>query len=83
MGKTISEKIIGEHVDKEVSAGDFVVAKVDLCLLQDGTGPLVDPHLASDPFDIKLFYLFQPRCIEEHNSRSFVLVGHSRFDKSE
>ena len=40
MGKTIAEKIIGEHAGREVSAGDFVVVKVDLCLLQDGTGPL-------------------------------------------
>ena len=40
MRKTIAEKIIGKHAGKEVSAGDFVVAKVDLCLLQDGTGPL-------------------------------------------
>lgn len=40
MGKTISEKIIGEHAGKEVSAGDIVVAKVDVCLLQNGTGPL-------------------------------------------
>ncbi|MBD3184752.1 homoaconitate hydratase family protein [Candidatus Poribacteria bacterium] len=40
MGKTISEKIIGEKAGKDVSAGDFVVANVDLCLLQDGTGPL-------------------------------------------
>lgn len=40
MGKTIAEKIIGEHADNEVSAGDFVVVKVDVCLLQDGTGPL-------------------------------------------
>jgi len=40
MGKTITEKIIGEHAGKEVSAGDFVVAAVDSYLLQDGTGPL-------------------------------------------
>ena len=40
MGKTIAEKIIGEHAGREVSAGDLVVVKVDLCLLQDGTGPL-------------------------------------------
>jgi len=40
MGKTIAEKIIGEHADREISAGDFVVVKVDVCLLQDGTGPL-------------------------------------------
>lgn len=40
MGKTIAEKIISAHADKEVSAGDFVVVGVDVCLLQDGTGPL-------------------------------------------
>jgi len=40
MGKTISEKIIGEHVGSDVRAGDFVVANVDLAFVQDGTGPL-------------------------------------------
>jgi len=40
MGKTIAEKIIGEHSEREVRAGDFVVARVDVCLVQDGTGPL-------------------------------------------
>lgn len=40
MGKTLAEKIIGEHSEREVRAGDFAVAKVDVCLVQDGTGPL-------------------------------------------
>lgn len=40
MGKTIAEKIIGEHSGKEVKAGDFVIAKVDVTAVQDGTGPL-------------------------------------------
>jgi 3-isopropylmalate/(R)-2-methylmalate dehydratase large subunit len=40
MGKTISEKIIGEHSGKDVKAGDFVVANVDVTAVQDGTGPL-------------------------------------------
>lgn len=40
MGKTIAEKIIGEHCQKEVKAGDFVVADVDVTAVQDGTGPL-------------------------------------------
>jgi len=40
MGKTIAEKIISEHCGKEAQAGDFVVARVDVCLVQDGTGPL-------------------------------------------
>lgn len=45
MGKTISEKILSEHCGKDVSADDFVIAKVDLCLLQDGTGPLAVKQL--------------------------------------
>ena len=40
MGKTIIEKIIGEHCGKAVSAGEFVVANVDVTAVQDGTGPL-------------------------------------------
>ncbi len=40
MGKTISEKIISEHSGREVKAGDFVVANVDVTAVQDGTGPL-------------------------------------------
>jgi len=40
MGKTISEKIIASHLGKEVTAGDIVVVPVDLCMMQDGTGPL-------------------------------------------
>jgi len=40
MGKTIIEKIIGEHCQKNVKAGEFVVADVDVTAVQDGTGPL-------------------------------------------
>ncbi|MCK4575104.1 3-isopropylmalate dehydratase large subunit [candidate division WOR-3 bacterium] len=40
MGKTIAEKIIAEHCGKDVKPGDIVVAKVDVSMVQDGTGPL-------------------------------------------
>jgi 3-isopropylmalate/(R)-2-methylmalate dehydratase large subunit len=40
MGKTLAEKILGSHSGREVTAGEITIAKVDLCLLQDGTGPL-------------------------------------------
>jgi 3-isopropylmalate/(R)-2-methylmalate dehydratase large subunit len=40
MGKTIAEKIIGSHAKKEVSAGEIALVGVDVCLTQDGTGPL-------------------------------------------
>ncbi len=39
-GKTLSEKIIGEHCDKVVKAGEVVIVNVDLSYVQDGTGPL-------------------------------------------
>lgn len=40
MGRTLAEKIIGSRCGREVAAGDIVIADVDVCLLQDGTGPL-------------------------------------------
>ncbi len=40
MGQTIAEKIISAHVGHEVSAGELVIAKVDVAAVQDGTGPL-------------------------------------------
>jgi len=40
MGQTLSERIISEHVNRKVTAGETVLTPVDLCLLQDGTAPL-------------------------------------------
>ncbi len=40
MGQTLAEKIISEHAGKPVKAGELVIAKVDVCAVQDGTGPL-------------------------------------------
>jgi len=40
MGLTLAEKILSENLGREVRAGDFAVFNVNLCLLQDGTGPL-------------------------------------------
>ena len=40
MEKTISEKIISEHVGKEMKAGDIAVVDVDMVMSHDGTGPL-------------------------------------------
>lgn len=40
MGKTIVEKIFSKACGKEVSAGDFVFANIDLAMIHDITAPL-------------------------------------------
>jgi 3-isopropylmalate/(R)-2-methylmalate dehydratase large subunit len=40
MGMTLAEKILSEHVGKEMRPGEIAVVKVDLAYTQDGTGPL-------------------------------------------
>jgi 3-isopropylmalate/(R)-2-methylmalate dehydratase large subunit len=40
VGKTMSEKILGLKVAREVSAGEIVVAKVDYVFAHDASGPL-------------------------------------------
>ncbi len=40
MGQTLAEKIISEHANKQVKAGELVIANVDVTAVQDGTGPL-------------------------------------------
>jgi 3-isopropylmalate/(R)-2-methylmalate dehydratase large subunit len=39
-GKTIAEKILSAHAQKDARAGDIVVAEVDFVMGQDGTSPL-------------------------------------------
>ena len=40
MNRTITEKIISAHSQGKVSPGSIAIARVDLFVLQDGTGPL-------------------------------------------
>lgn len=40
MGLTLAEKIISKHAGKTVKAGELTIANVDVCAVQDGTGPL-------------------------------------------
>ena len=40
MGLTLVEKILSEHTGKEVHADELIISKVDVCAVQDGTGPL-------------------------------------------
>ena len=40
MGLTLAEKILSEHAGRDVHDNEFAVVNVDVCLTQDGTGPL-------------------------------------------
>ena len=51
MDKTISEKIISSHADKDVYAGDIAVVDVDVVMAQDGTGPLAVSQLKKMGFE--------------------------------
>jgi len=41
MGKTIAEKILSNHANKDLKAGDLALCKVDFCFGQDGTSGLI------------------------------------------
>lgn len=45
MSNTLAEKIISEHVGRDVRPGEIVVTSVDVTALQDGTGPLAIQQL--------------------------------------
>jgi 3-isopropylmalate/(R)-2-methylmalate dehydratase large subunit len=40
MGHTLAERIVAQRIGREVEAGEFVIAPVDLLLAHEGTGPL-------------------------------------------
>lgn len=40
MGQTLAQKILSAHAGHDVEFGELVVANVDVCATQDGTGPL-------------------------------------------
>jgi 3-isopropylmalate/(R)-2-methylmalate dehydratase large subunit len=40
VGQTLAEKILSEKCDRTCRADDYVIARTDVCLAQDGTGPL-------------------------------------------
>jgi 3-isopropylmalate/(R)-2-methylmalate dehydratase large subunit len=40
MGKTLAEIILSQRLEKDVRAGQFVIAPVDVVLAHEGTGPL-------------------------------------------
>jgi len=63
VGQTLSEKILSEKCDATVKADDFIIARTDVCLAQDGTGPLAVRQFESVGFtsvanpDATMFFL--------------------------
>ncbi len=62
MGQTLAEKIISTHCKRSSTAGEIVIVNVDVCLTQDGTGPLaisqlkeLDMEIAKNPKKTVLF----------------------------
>lgn len=41
MGKTVAEKILSRHSEKDLKAGDFAVCRVDFAFGQDGTSSII------------------------------------------
>lgn len=59
MGKTIAEKILSNHANKDLHAGDFAICDVDFCFGQDGTSSIIIDRYRElgikSPFDKKKF----------------------------
>jgi 3-isopropylmalate/(R)-2-methylmalate dehydratase large subunit len=45
MGQTLAEKILSGQCEKDVSANEIVIVPIDICMVQDGTGPLTIKQL--------------------------------------
>lgn len=41
MGKTIAEKILSNHAERDLKAGDIAICDVDFCFGQDGTSSII------------------------------------------
>ncbi len=50
MGKTLAEKILSANSGTDASAGDIVIAKVDMDFIQDTTGPLTARQFKAGKF---------------------------------
>ena len=51
MGNTLAEKILSQKSESDASAGNIVIAKVDLVFVQDTTGPLTVRQFQASGFE--------------------------------
>ncbi|MBU1872053.1 MAG: 3-isopropylmalate dehydratase large subunit, partial [Candidatus Omnitrophica bacterium] len=67
MPKTIAEKILSSHAQKDLFAGDFAVCRVDFAFGQDGTSAIIIDRLK----ELKVKKTKSPFCmVIDHNSPS-------------
>ena len=66
MGKTMSEKILGQKAGREVSAGEIVVTEVDYVFAHDASGPLTLDQL-------KTLNISKPA----HPDRTILILDHA------
>jgi len=50
-GKTIAEKILSAHSNRELNSGDYAIINIDYVIAQDGTGPLAIRQFKEIGFD--------------------------------
>jgi 3-isopropylmalate/(R)-2-methylmalate dehydratase large subunit len=81
LGKTIAEKIIGDHTGRDVSAGENAIVRVDYTFTHDASGPLVIRKLKelgrSTVFNPEKTIMFMDHCVPSHqrdisNDQAFV-----------
>jgi 3-isopropylmalate/(R)-2-methylmalate dehydratase large subunit len=61
MGKTIAEKILSNHANRDLKAGDIAICDVDFCFGQDGTSSIIIDSFkklgVKEAFDKSKFYM--------------------------
>jgi 3-isopropylmalate/(R)-2-methylmalate dehydratase large subunit len=67
--KTIAEKILSQHADKELKAGDFAICKIDFCFGQDGTSGIIIDRFNQLGID-RVFDKNKFAIVIDHNSPS-------------
>ncbi|TAN60741.1 3-isopropylmalate dehydratase large subunit [bacterium] len=69
MGKTTAEKILSNHSESDLKAGDFAVCRVDFCFGQDGTSSIIIDRIKELGID-KIFDKRKFCMVIDHNAPS-------------
>ena len=69
VAKTIAEKVLSRHADKDLKAGDFAICKIDFCFGQDGTSGIIIDRFNQLGID-RVFNKDKFAIVIDHNSPS-------------